>query len=85
MWVVLKVHKLTPVYRIPLWLGVLITIFDTFTFLMLDKYGLRKLEFLFGFLITVMAASFGYEVSYILINYTENAEVWRVYCASFYT
>lgn len=46
---------------IPLWLGVLITIFDTFTFLMLDKYGLRKLEFLFGLLITVMAASFGYE------------------------
>ncbi|XKL69147.1 hypothetical protein PGB90_006916 [Kerria lacca] len=46
---------------IPLWLGVIITIFDTFTFLLLDKYGLRKLEFLFGFLISVMALSFGYE------------------------
>lgn len=44
-------------------MGVLITVLDTFTFLMLDKYGLRKLEFLFGFLITVMAVSFGYEVS----------------------
>lgn len=48
---------------IPLWLGTLITIIDTFTFLFLDKYGLRKLEFLFGFLITVMAITFGYEVT----------------------
>ena len=46
---------------IPLWGGVLITIVDTFTFLGLDKYGLRKLEFFFAFLITVMALSFGYE------------------------
>ena len=35
---------------IPLWAGVLITILDTFTFLLLDKYGLRKLEAFFGFL-----------------------------------
>ncbi|PSN43944.1 Protein Malvolio [Blattella germanica] len=46
---------------IPLWGGVLITVVDTFTFLFLDKYGLRKLEFFFGFLITVMAITFGYE------------------------
>ncbi|XP_017847825.1 protein Malvolio isoform X2 [Drosophila busckii] len=46
---------------VPLWGGVLITIVDTFTFLFLDKYGLRKLEFLFGLLITVMAVTFGYE------------------------
>lgn len=46
---------------IPLWGGVLITIVDTFTFLLLDKYGLRKLELFFGVLITVMAISFGYE------------------------
>lgn len=46
---------------IPLWLGCLITIFDTFTFLFLDKYGLRKLELLFGFLIAVMGITFGYE------------------------
>lgn len=49
-------------YRIPLWLGTLITILDTFTFLFLDKYGLRKLELFFGVLITVMAVTFGYEV-----------------------
>ncbi|XP_037036718.1 protein Malvolio isoform X4 [Bradysia coprophila] len=46
---------------VPLWAGTLITIVDTFTFLFLDKYGLRKLEFFFGFLITVMAVTFGYE------------------------
>lgn len=53
--------------RIPLWLGVLITAIDTFSFLLLDRYGLRKLELLFGFLITVMAVSFGYEVSGFII------------------
>ncbi|XP_060914148.1 natural resistance-associated macrophage protein 2-like isoform X2 [Labrus mixtus] len=47
--------------RIPLWGGVLITIIDTFVFLFLDKYGLRKLEAFFGVLITVMAVTFGYE------------------------
>lgn len=46
---------------VPLWAGVLITILDTFTFLLLDKYGLRKLEAFFGFLITVMAVTFGYQ------------------------
>nr|XP_019597404.1 PREDICTED: natural resistance-associated macrophage protein 1 isoform X3 [Rhinolophus sinicus] len=47
--------------RIPLWGGVLITIVDTFLFLFLDNYGLRKLEAFFGFLITIMAVTFGYE------------------------
>ncbi|XP_014615201.1 PREDICTED: protein Malvolio isoform X2 [Polistes canadensis] len=47
--------------KLPLWGGVLITIIDTFTFLFLDKYGLRKLEFFFGLLITIMGVTFGYE------------------------
>uniref|UniRef100_A0A0K0DV27 Divalent metal transporter n=1 Tax=Strongyloides stercoralis TaxID=6248 RepID=A0A0K0DV27_STRER len=47
--------------NIPLWGGVLITIIDTFTFLFLDKYGVRKFEAFFAFLITVMAATFGYQ------------------------
>ncbi|CAB3409591.1 unnamed protein product [Caenorhabditis bovis] len=46
---------------IPLWAGVLITIFDTFTFLFLEKYGIRKFEAFFCFLITCMAVTFGYE------------------------
>ena len=45
---------------IPLWAGTLITIADTFTFLFLDKYGIRKLEVFFAFLIAMMAFSFGY-------------------------
>ncbi|XP_059538892.1 natural resistance-associated macrophage protein 2 isoform X3 [Myotis daubentonii] len=53
--------NLLSVGRVPLWGGVLITIADTFVFLFLDKYGLRKLEAFFGFLITVMALTFGYE------------------------
>ncbi|XP_032871615.1 natural resistance-associated macrophage protein 2-like isoform X3 [Amblyraja radiata] len=53
--------NLLSVGRIPLWGGVLITIVDTFVFLFLDKYGLRKLEAFFGFLILVMAVTFGYE------------------------
>lgn len=50
--------------RVPLWGGVLITIIDTFTFLFLDKYGLRKLELFFGMLISIMGIAFGFE--YIL-------------------
>uniref|UniRef100_A0AAV2M9D9 Natural resistance-associated macrophage protein 2-like n=1 Tax=Knipowitschia caucasica TaxID=637954 RepID=A0AAV2M9D9_KNICA len=58
--------NLLSVGRIPLWGGVLITITDTFVFLFLDKYGLRKLEAFFAFLIAVMAISFGYE--YVLVK-----------------
>ena len=47
--------------RIPLYAGVLITIVDTFLFLFLDRYGLRKLEVFFCSLITIMAVTFGYE------------------------
>ncbi|XP_075385105.1 natural resistance-associated macrophage protein 1 [Tenrec ecaudatus] len=52
--------------RIPLWGGVLITIVDTFFFLFLDNYGLRKLEAFFGLLITIMALTFGYE--YVVVR-----------------
>merc|ERR1719422_1714063 len=44
---------------LPIWAGALLTIADTFTFLFLDTYGRRKLEFFFAFLITVMAVTFG--------------------------
>ncbi|KAK3735501.1 hypothetical protein RRG08_007120 [Elysia crispata] len=47
--------------KIPLYAGVLITVADTFTFLLLDRYGLRKLEAFFCTLITIMAIMFGYE------------------------
>jgi natural resistance-associated macrophage protein len=59
-------------HRIPLWAGVLITVADTFTFLFLDKYGLRKLEAFFGLLITTMALSFGWEVNLTYLNSFSN-------------
>ncbi|KAH7307846.1 hypothetical protein KP509_22G080000 [Ceratopteris richardii] len=43
---------------IPLWGGVLITGIDGFIFLFLENYGIRKLEALFGVLISIMAISF---------------------------
>ncbi|XP_051817561.1 natural resistance-associated macrophage protein 2 isoform X3 [Antechinus flavipes] len=57
--------------RVPLWGGVLITIADTFVFLFLDKYGLRKLEAFFGLLITIMALTFGYEYVTVKPNQAE--------------
>ncbi|XP_027700095.1 natural resistance-associated macrophage protein 2 isoform X3 [Vombatus ursinus] len=57
--------------KVPLWGGVLITIADTFMFLFLDKYGLRKLEAFFGFLITIMALTFGYEYITVKPNQAE--------------
>ncbi|KAF7636563.1 hypothetical protein Mgra_00003954 [Meloidogyne graminicola] len=47
--------------RIPLFVGVLVTMVDTFTFLLIDRYGFRKLEFIFALLIGTMAISFGFE------------------------
>ncbi|EAL68988.1 solute carrier family 11 member 1 [Dictyostelium discoideum AX4] len=47
--------------HIPLWAGVLFTAADTFTFLFLEKYGIRKLEAFFCSLIAIMAISFGVE------------------------
>uniref|UniRef100_UPI00358E9DED natural resistance-associated macrophage protein 2-like isoform X2 n=1 Tax=Myxine glutinosa TaxID=7769 RepID=UPI00358E9DED len=56
---------------IPLYGGVLITITDTIVFLFLDKYGLRKLEAFFGFLITTMGVAFGYQYVTVKPNQVE--------------
>jgi len=42
----------------PLWIGALITIFDSFIFLFIHYFGVRKLEGFFAFLISVMAITF---------------------------
>jgi NRAMP (natural resistance-associated macrophage protein)-like metal ion transporter len=44
----------------PLWLGVIVTFLDTFTFLLLERYGIGKLEALFAVLVGTMSVSFGY-------------------------
>ncbi|CAG9534113.1 unnamed protein product [Cercopithifilaria johnstoni] len=51
---------------IPLYIGVLLTVLDTFLFLFLDTYGFRKLEGLFAILIAIMGATFGYE--YVIVK-----------------
>ncbi|CAM9530225.1 unnamed protein product, partial [Phaeothamnion confervicola] len=43
---------------VPLWAGCVITAVDTFTFLFMHLFGVRKLEGLFVFLIAVMTVSF---------------------------
>lgn len=42
----------------PLWAGAVITIFDSFLFLFIHYFGVRKLEGFFGSLIAIMAISF---------------------------
>ncbi len=42
----------------PLWLGCIITVLDTFVFLMLHLYGVKKLEAFFLALVGVMALAF---------------------------
>jgi natural resistance-associated macrophage protein 2 len=46
-------------FGLPLWIGAIVTIFDSFLFLFIHYFGVRKLEAFFAFLIIVMAISFG--------------------------
>ena len=45
-------------FGLPLWSGALITILDSFLFLFIHYYGVRKLEIFFAFLIIVMTLCF---------------------------
>lgn len=45
-------------FGLPLWVGALITILDSFLFLFIHYFGVRKLEGFFAFLISVMAICF---------------------------
>ena len=45
-------------FDIPLWVGVVITILDTFIILLIHTFGMRKLEILFAMLILVMFSCF---------------------------
>lgn len=42
----------------PLWVGAIVTIFDSFLFLFIHYYGIRKLEYFFLLLIAMMAFTF---------------------------
>ncbi|KAH9088557.1 hypothetical protein Ae201684P_017166 [Aphanomyces euteiches] len=45
-------------FKLPLWVGCLITAVDTFSFLLLHQFGIRKLEALFMTLVAVMLVCF---------------------------
>ncbi|KAK1686837.1 hypothetical protein QYE76_047685 [Lolium multiflorum] len=52
-------------FHIPVWVGVLITGSSTLLLLGLQRYGVRKLEFVVSMLVLVMAACFFGELSYV--------------------
>ncbi|EHA8586612.1 Metal transporter nramp5 [Cocos nucifera] len=52
-------------FHIPVWTGVLITGLSTLLLLGLQRYGVRKLEFLISMLVFVMAACYFGELSYV--------------------
>jgi natural resistance-associated macrophage protein len=45
-------------FGLKIWIGVLVTAADTFTFLFIHAYGVRKLELFFAFLVGTMAIAF---------------------------
>ncbi|XP_038974195.1 metal transporter Nramp3-like isoform X2 [Phoenix dactylifera] len=55
---------LNMLFRIPIWCGVLITGLSTLMLLLLQQYGIRKLELLIAFLVFTMASCFFVELGY---------------------
>ncbi|KAI9497820.1 natural resistance-associated macrophage protein-domain-containing protein [Zychaea mexicana] len=60
--------------RLPLWVGVLITTVDTFTFMMIQRYGMRKMEAFFMMLILVMTTCFWVEM---VVSKPDVAQIFR--------
>eukprot|EP00607_Mallomonas_marina_P010054 CAMPEP_0182419720 /NCGR_PEP_ID=MMETSP1167-20130531/4108_1 /TAXON_ID=2988 /ORGANISM="Mallomonas Sp, Strain CCMP3275" /LENGTH=432 /DNA_ID=CAMNT_0024594783 /DNA_START=126 /DNA_END=1421 /DNA_ORIENTATION=- len=71
--VVCSAIALKILFQWPLWLGCLVTIVDTFTFLMLHVFGIRSLEFVFVALVGIMAICFFYN---FLMKPPQAAEVF---------
>lgn len=55
---------LNMLFKIPVWIGVILTGFSTLVLLALQQYGVRKLEFLIAFLVLTIAACFCAELNY---------------------
>ncbi|KAG8388232.1 hypothetical protein BUALT_Bualt02G0104400 [Buddleja alternifolia] len=55
---------LNMLFKIPLWIGVLITGLSTLVLLLLQQYGVRKLEILIALLVSTIAACFFVELGY---------------------
>ncbi|KAL6570279.1 Metal transporter nramp1 [Orobanche minor] len=62
---------LNMLFKIPLWCGVLITGLSTLVLLLLQQYGVRKLEILIAFLVFIIAGCFFVELKYAKPNASE--------------
>ncbi|KAJ3708381.1 hypothetical protein LUZ61_012086 [Rhynchospora tenuis] len=62
---------LNMLFKIPVWIGVLITGLSTLMLLLLQQYGVRKLEFFISGLVFLMAACFLVELGYAKPNSSE--------------
>ncbi|KAJ6802098.1 metal transporter Nramp3-like isoform X1 [Iris pallida] len=58
-------------FKLPVWCGVLLTGLSTLVLLLLQQYGVRKLELLIAFLVSTMAACFFVELGYAKPNPSE--------------
>ncbi len=55
-------------FGFPIWVGSIITILDTFTFLFIHACGVRKLEALFAVLVGTMAICFWCNMFIVLVS-----------------
>ncbi|GMQ09214.1 hypothetical protein CsSME_00052672 [Camellia sinensis var. sinensis] len=55
---------LNMLFKIPVWVGVLLTGLSTLMLLALQQYGVRKLELFIAFLVVIIAACFFVELGY---------------------
>lgn len=62
---------LNMLFKIPVWVGVLLTGLSTLMLLALQQYGVRKLEFLIAFMVFTIAACFLMELGYAKPNSSE--------------
>ncbi|KAI7986744.1 Metal transporter Nramp6, partial [Camellia lanceoleosa] len=59
---------LNMLFKIPMWVGVLLTGLSTLMLLALQRYGVRKLELFIAFLVVIIAACFFVELGYAKPN-----------------
>ncbi|GMQ09218.1 hypothetical protein CsSME_00052672 [Camellia sinensis var. sinensis] len=62
---------LNMLFKIPVWVGVLLTGLSTLMLLALQQYGVRKLELFIAFLVVIIAACFFVELGYAKPNASE--------------
>ena len=65
---------------VPLWLGVLISAVASFMMLLVERYGARVLEALFGVLIAVMVAAFAVSLEVAIWCTGARGPVWGADC-----